>query len=112
MARLAKVNRCLPATLILAGMVCVSSLQSHAATESDPALTEFRRALSIIEKTQLTLFRETPAASADTIAKTFFEHSTEDDPQKQIENMRETLARTMAGYNDAYANYILSLIHI
>ncbi len=107
-----------PAYLLCATLlVCAFTLLSTAPPGhaiGDSAAREFQRALKIIQNTQLRLFRDSPADTTDAIMLQL-EDRTEllgrqrdgADPQAiRVDAMREILAETMTGYNDAYANYI------
>lgn len=89
------------------------------AKEVSPEI-EFKRALKIIENTQLEIFTDTPPASAESIFKKFKDLNTthtalpatgssdldNELSQKSIEAMRKVLSETIDAYNDQYANYI------
>lgn len=84
------------------------------------AETEFKRALSIIEKTQLELFTDTlPPNSTEILQRLESEFSLaiktldSNDPDykktrqgKRIQVMRDLISETIETYNDQYANYI------
>ena len=93
------------------------------------AETEFKRALSIIEKTQLELFTDTLPPDPTEILRRLeskyglaIKQLDPDNPdykkiqrEKRVEIMRDLISETIETYNDQYANYItpdLSLIHI
>lgn len=99
---------------------CLSLAMSVQAANSKLAESEFKRALSIIEKTQLELFTDTLPAKSKEIFHTLearLNTSVEKlDPnasdfkkikqQLRIELMRDLISETIDTYNDQYANYI------
>ncbi len=104
-------------TTICIGLTLSGS--AYSATEVSPE-AEFKRALSIIEKTQLDIFSDiTPENKTEVIlrfntlseaAAAELEPSTSDSgvriAEKRIELMRSLISETIDTYNDQYANYI------
>lgn len=97
---------------LLAGALTLLSATTPGHAVGDGSEREFKRALEIIQNTQLRLFRDSPADTTDAILQRLQDRTrqlgqTRDDTAAvRVDAMREILAETMAGYNDAYANYI------
>ena len=101
-------------------LCCACVAMAAPAANLKLAESEFKRALSVIEKTQLELFTDTLPASTPQILKTLesrYNTATEQlDPQDpdykkirqeaRVEIMRDLLSETIDAYNDQYANYI------
>ncbi len=83
-------------------------------TEQVSAEAEFKRALSIIEQTQLEIFTDTTPADSIEIFSHFQKrwsqadnHSGDaKDNERKLELIRDSLSDTIDSYNDQYANYI------
>ncbi len=107
----------------LAGVAVITGLAGFippvTAKDVKPEI-EFKRALSIIENTQLEIYTDTPPEPADRIFSKLDKLSATDatvlDPkspnfdeklgEKRIDIMRTLLSETIDAYNDQYANYI------
>ena len=101
-------------------LFCACLAMAAQAANVKLAESEFKRAISIIENTQLELFTDTPPAdSADilqTLESRFIDRSEKLDPQTpdnkknkqelRIALMRSLLSETIEAYSDQYANYI------
>ncbi len=94
---------------VITGMLGISL--SVNATTSASAMSEFKRALTIITKSQLTLFRTEPAdTTSEIIDKLQQRLSVLDTPtdtdDTELTVMRSILTETLDSFNDQYANYI------
>ncbi|MEM7260084.1 MAG: hypothetical protein AAF404_22145, partial [Pseudomonadota bacterium] len=82
------------------------SASLHAADAVTPA-TEFKRALGIIEQTQLEIFtQDKPHTTAQILSQLDNQLNATTDAASQIDVMRSVLADALDQYNDQYANYI------
>ena len=98
------------AALTLSGLLATNFVHS---AEQVAAETEFKRALSIIEQTQLEIFTDDTPSDSKEIFKQWenswttinTSNNTADNEQK-LELLRKMLSETIDSYNDQYANYI------
>lgn len=105
------------ATILVAGLAMPTA--SYSANEVSPEV-EFKRALSIIKKTQLEIFTDSRLQNAEEISLELVSRSdqeidkldssaadyAEQIKEKRIEIMRTLLTEVIDEYNDQYANYI------
>jgi len=102
--------RCLAAILLCTATLIVSQSGLAKKNHNEP-YKEFQRALGIVERTQLTMFRDSTPEEVNEILLDYRQRvmalaPEQDSEEKRVAIMRKMLVETIEGYNDIYANYI------